>query len=98
MEQVLFDLKIKQSFSKDWVVYMYNDDTTPIDLVVDVLINIFDYNSHKATRFAHEVNDVDSGIVGKYPEKLANARVKRALDFMHSKGFNDFRIEAKEDN
>ena len=36
--------------------------------------------------------------MGKYPKKLAKARVKKALDFIHSKGFNDFRIEAKEDN
>ena len=42
MEQVLSELKIRQSFSKDWVVYIYNDDTTPIELVVDILINIFD--------------------------------------------------------
>lgn len=98
MEQVLSELKIRQSFSKDWVVYIYNDDTTPIELIVDILINIFDYNNHKAIRFAYEVNDTDGGVVGKYPKKLAKARVKKALDFIHSKGFNDFRIEAKEDN
>ena len=94
--QVLEEFEVKQCFSKDWVVYIYNDDTTPIELVVDVLVNIFEYNSHKAVRFAYEVNDTTGGIVGRYPEKLAMARVKKALEFIHSKGFKDFRIEAKE--
>ena len=97
MEQVLHDIKIKQSFSNDWIVYIYNDDTTPIDYVVDILVGIFQYNIHKAERFAHEVSDSDRGIVGKYPEKLAKVRVEKALNYIHCKGYKDFNMEAKED-
>lgn len=98
MEQVLFDFQLKQSFSKDWVVYIYNDDTTPINYVIDVLVNIFDYNIHKASLFANRVSDSEFGIVGKYPEKLAKVRVKKALNYIHGKGYKDFNMEAKEDN
>ena len=98
MEQFLHELSIKQSFSNDWVVYIYNDDTTPINYVIDVLVNIFDYNMHKASVFAYDVSDSEFGIVGKYPEKLAKVRVEKALNYIHSKGYTDFNMEAKEDN
>ena len=97
IEQVSFNTQIKHEFSKDWVVYLYNDDITPIEFVVDILIDIFGFDKHKAIKFAYDTNDSYYGIVGKYPKKLAIARVTKALSLARSKDYNEFRIEAKED-
>lgn len=97
MIQSSCEVKVKKSFSKDWVVLIYNDNTTPIDVVIDVLIDIFDYTHHNALRLAFDVNDKVKGVVGKYPEKLAKSRVARAIEQVHSKGFTDFKMTVVEE-
>lgn len=95
--EVCGEVQVRSNFKKDWVVYIYNDDTTPIDLVVDMLVEVFEFNYHKATRLAYEVNDEEGEVVGKYPEKLARKRVEKGMKLIHDKGYSDFRLEAKEE-
>lgn len=96
-EELYHEVRTVESFRKDWVVYIYNDDTTPIDVVIDMLVDVFDFDHHKAIRLAHEVNGTEAGIVGKYPEKLARARTERGMKFIHDLGYTDFKLEAKEE-
>lgn len=96
MEQVCEEVKIRTTYDKDWVVVMYNDNTTPINLVVDTLIEVFNYSYNKAIKLAYEINDNDKGIVGSYPKKLALARSKKAEQRVHTLGYTDFRVRAEE--
>ena len=90
-------VRINKNFSKDYEVILYNDDTTPFDFVTGVLMDVFKYSFDKALLLTTNVHEKDRGYVGKYPKKLAESRVNKALSMAEELGFNDFRIEAREE-
>lgn len=95
MEQVSLDIKIREHYDKDWDVIMYNDDTTPIELVIHALMEVFDYSMSAAYKIAYEINDKTHGVVGTYPKKLAIAKSKKAMEMVHELGYTEFKVEAR---
>jgi ATP-dependent Clp protease adapter protein ClpS len=56
-------------------VLLLNDEYTPMEFVVDVLQELFDYDQEAATRIMLEIHHHGSGICGTYPYDEAAAKV-----------------------
>lgn len=62
-------------------VIILNDDYTPMDFVVDILINIFDKTHNEATKIMLDVHHKGSGVCGIYPYDIAELKI----DIAHQK-------------
>ena len=62
-------------------VLMLNDDYTPMDFVVHVLVNFFGKNEEQATQIMLHVHQKGVGVCGIYTLEVAEAKVTRTIDF-----------------
>ena len=60
-------------------VVMHNDDFTPMDFVVDILIDIFHKGVPEAERLMLMVHESGRAAVGSYPYDIAVTKVQTAL-------------------
>ena len=67
-------LKIRQPSL--YKVILLNDDFTPMDFVVYILINFFDMNSSKATRLMLQIHTQGKGICGIFSKEIAETKVE----------------------
>ena len=59
---------------KLWKVVFFNDDQTPMELVIDLLTGIFKHNESKAKDITLEIHETGSGIAGIYPYEIAEQK------------------------
>jgi ATP-dependent Clp protease adaptor protein ClpS len=57
-----------------WKVIFLNDDSTPMELVIDLLTGIFKHNESKAKDITLEIHETGSGIAGIYPFEIAEQK------------------------
>ena len=74
-------------------VVMYNDDFTPMDFVVDVLMDIFQKSEQDAFRIMMSVHKGGKAIVGTYIYDIAVTRADLAVTRARKAGY-PFRVEA----
>lgn len=58
-----------------WKVILLNDDYTPKDFVVEVLVSIFRKPPIEATKIMLDVHKKGKGIVGLYPYDIGRTKV-----------------------
>lgn len=87
---------LKSTPRKRYVVVMYNDNSTPMDFVVQILIEVFNFSLKDAIQLMLQVHLGDKRVIGTFPKKLADAKVAKALGYATQEGYNDFRLEVKE--
>jgi ATP-dependent Clp protease adaptor protein ClpS len=73
-------IKVVVSEPKRWKVILLNDDSTPMDFVVSVLIEIFKHNPDTAQHVMAEVHETGSGIAGVYSFEIAEAKAVEATN------------------
>ena len=59
---------------KLWKVIFLNDDQTPMELVMELLTNIFKHSEVKAKEITLEIHNTGSGVAGVYPFEIAEQR------------------------
>lgn len=59
----------------DWDVICYNDDVTPMQFVINVLIEIFDFTMDKALETTISIHHSDKAKIGTYTEDIATSLV-----------------------
>lgn len=96
-QDVRTGIRVKTLKTRRWKVVLYNDDTTPYEIVVLTLIKFFELDESLAESFATSAQEKGSAVVGEYPEKVAKGRVQSAVGFVHTTGGKDFRMEAVQD-
>lgn len=57
-----------------WKVVFLNDNSTPMELVIDLLTGIFKHNESKAKDITLEIHETGSGIAGIYPFEIAEQK------------------------
>ncbi len=62
-------------------VVLLNDDYTPMDFVVEVLVNFFSKNQHQATQVMLQVHHEGKGVCGKYTNEIAETKVVQVNDY-----------------
>ena len=55
-------------------VIVLNDDKTPMDFVVDVLMNIFHHDQTRSHQLTMQIHNEGSAVVGIYPYEIAEQK------------------------
>jgi ATP-dependent Clp protease adaptor protein ClpS len=82
------ELKDRQSVEppKKFKVILHNDDYTPMEFVVDVLMDVFNYGAQKANQVMLQVHEQGKGIAGVYPKEIAWMRTKKCNKYAQQQG------------
>jgi len=74
------ETKVKKDLKKPskYKVYILNDDYTPMDFVVFILMNLFNKKEHEAIELMLKVHHDGKGLVGIYPKEIAETKVFEA--------------------
>jgi ATP-dependent Clp protease adaptor protein ClpS len=55
------------------VIYL-NDNATPMDFVIETLIDSFDYNQTTAVQITHDIHEAGSAVVAVLPYEIAEQK------------------------
>lgn len=80
-------IKVSVSEPKRWKVIILNDDFTPIDFVIEMLVDIFKHNFDSATSVTMQVHETGSGIAGFYDFEIAEIKAIEATKMARDNGF-----------
>lgn len=78
---------------RQYQVLIYNDDFTPMDFVVDVLMQIFDKDAQTATMLMLSVHEGSSAVAGVYPRDIAYTKAAEAVQWARQEGY-PLKVEA----
>jgi ATP-dependent Clp protease adaptor protein ClpS len=84
--QVDEKIKIKATEPKRWKVIVLNDDSTPMEFVISVLMEIFRHTSDSARDIMLQVHETGSGIAGIYSFEIAEAKAVEATNLARTNG------------
>jgi ATP-dependent Clp protease adaptor protein ClpS len=87
--EVIIDENIKQDFREPlrYKVILLNDDQTPMDWVIDVLVTIFKHSESTAKELTLTIHNEGSGIAGIYTYEIAEQKSVEAISASRERGF-----------
>jgi len=85
---IQLDEKIKVVISepKRWKVILLNDDSTPMEFVISMLMEIFKHSADTAKEVMLEVHQTGSGIAGIYSFEIAEAKAVETTNQARTNG------------
>jgi ATP-dependent Clp protease adaptor protein ClpS len=89
-------INIKVNEPKKYKVLFLNDDTTPMEFVIELLIGIFKHTETTATQITMTIHNEGSGVVGVYSHEIAEQKAVEATNLSRSQGFQlQIRLEVE---
>ena len=82
-EQTRSRVKVPRSYR----VLIYNDDFTPMDFVVKVLMQVFDKEEQEATAIMMSIHTGSSAVAGEYPRDIANTKAEEVMQMARQEGY-----------
>jgi len=55
-------------------VVFFNDDITPMNFVVQILVELFKHNTERANSIMQQIHNNGSGVAGIYPYEIAEQK------------------------
>ena len=92
-EQIREHIREQIKEPKRYQVLIYNDDFTPMDFVVEVLIEIFDKEEAAAVSMMLDVHRGNYAVAGVYPRDIAATKAAQAVQWARSEGY-PLKVEA----
>lgn len=89
----LADIKIDEKIKKEiaepskYKVIFLNDESTPIEWVIDILRTIFKHTQGTAEQITLAIHNEGSGIAGVYTYEIAEQKVIEATTVTRNQGF-----------
>lgn len=80
-------IKIEISEPKRYKVLFLNDDKTPIDFVIELLVGIFKHTRETAEQITLTVHNEGSGVAGIYSYEIAEQKGVEATHLARGAGF-----------
>ena len=80
-------IKITVSEPKRWKVILLNDDTTPMEFVIGILVDIFKHTESSASDIMLQVHKTGSGVAGMYSFEIAEAKAVETTNLARTNGF-----------
>lgn len=71
---------------KEYNVFILNDDYTPMEFVIDILMNIFHKNYQEAEAITLMVHEQDRGLCGTFSHEVAETKVLQVTQFAKEHG------------
>jgi ATP-dependent Clp protease adaptor protein ClpS len=95
---IKIDEKIKTRISEPhlYKVIFLNDDHTPMDFVVSLLIELFKHSEETAHAITMRIHEEGSGVVGTYSYEIAEQKSLEATGLSRDNGF-PLRVKIEED-
>ena len=86
---IQIDEKIKQKIEEPslWKVVLLNDDHTPIDFVIQLLVEVFKHSQETAKDITLQIHNEGSGIAGVYSFEIAEIKAVEATGLARTNGF-----------
>jgi len=86
---IAIDEKIKVVITepKRWKVIIVNDDVTPMEFVIGVLIETFRHTESTARDIMLQVHETGSGVAGIYSFEIAEAKAVEATNTARTSNF-----------
>ena len=69
-----------------WKVVLLNDDSTPMELVIELLTGIFKHTESSAKEVTLEIHETGSGIAGVYSFEIAEQKGMEATAVARQNG------------
>lgn len=69
-----------------YVVFLMNDDYTPMDFVIEILQQYFALNLDQATQVMLTVHYEGKGVAGVYPRDIAETKANQVNNYARSQG------------
>jgi ATP-dependent Clp protease adaptor protein ClpS len=79
-------IKITASEPKRWKVILLNDDSTPMEFVIAVLVEIFKHTQDSARDIMLQVHETGSGVAGIYSFEIAESKAVEATTQARTNG------------
>jgi len=80
-------IKIEITEPKRYKVLFLNDDKTPIDFVIDVLMTIFKHTEETAKELTLKVHNEGSAVVGTFTYEIAEQKGVETTQLARQAGF-----------
>jgi ATP-dependent Clp protease adaptor protein ClpS len=89
LEDIKIDEKIEQVVNEPsrFKVILLNDDKTPMEWVIDILMTIFKHSETTAKDITLKVHNEGSGIAGIYTYEIAEQKAVEATTASRERGF-----------
>ena len=87
--EVIIDEKIKKETQKpsDYNVIMLNDDSTPMEWVIELLQEIYRHSSATAQELMLKIHNDGSAVVGTYKYEIAEQKAMESVSVSRNSGF-----------
>jgi ATP-dependent Clp protease adaptor protein ClpS len=91
---IQLDEKIKVNITEParWKVILLNDDTTPMEFVINILVEVFKHSQDSARDVMLQVHETGSGIAGIYSFEIAESK---AVDATNQARTNSYPLQIK---
>jgi ATP-dependent Clp protease adaptor protein ClpS len=102
MSDVDLDVKINEKIKKKiqepslYKVIFLNDDHTPMDFVVDLLMVVFKHSQETAQSLTMKIHEQGSSVVGVYSFEIAEQKSLEVTNLARDNGF-PLRVRIEED-
>lgn len=80
-------IKIKVTEPSMYKVIFLNDNSTPMDFVIEILTSVFRHSEETARDITMEVHESGSSVVGIYTFEIAEQKAVEATAMSRSHGF-----------
>jgi ATP-dependent Clp protease adaptor protein ClpS len=80
-------IKIRITEPDRYSVVFLNDDLTPMDFVIDVLVNVFKHTHDTAKNLTMQIHEDGSAVVGVYTFEIAEQKGVEATTLSRASGF-----------
>lgn len=84
--------KTKIRLPSQWKVVMLNDDTTPMEFVVSVLMSLYEKSEDDAVTLMKTIHNSGRAVVYVSTLELVRQKVEDTLKLAKSYNFNDFKV------
>ncbi len=92
-ESVREQTKERIRVPRQYQVLIYNDDFTPMDFVVEVLVRIFDKEVNQAVALMMSIHKGNYAVAGVYPRDIAQTKAQEAVSWAREEGY-PLKVEA----
>lgn len=89
LEDIQLDEKLKDEIEEPskYKVVLLNDDKTPMEWVIGLLIEIFKHDNNTAQQLTLTIHNEGSGVAGIYSYEVAETKLNEATTLSRNQGF-----------
>lgn len=80
------DIDLELLTPREYHVFILNDDYTPVDFVIDILMTIFHKNYQEAEAITLMVHEQDRGLCGVFSHEVAETKVMQVTQLAKEHG------------